>query len=200
MSSPEDEPQNTISSRDSSFFSLTSGNSVYFSAKDNLSSGDGSGEKPVSPHQKEDVPSVPVANQQRPKLNLPYEKGESGVDDESSVNGSGPLSGGSSTTLEEADSMTSFSDAADYSIENGESEDSYPVKRTPSTTSVEVKKGISRLCSDIANTDSVHIAKKKAIEEALSLKDISSLRKLAVSTGGLLSSKGFFCFLAKIEH
>ncbi|CAL8069265.1 unnamed protein product [Orchesella dallaii] len=182
MSSPEEETANTISSRESSFFSLTSGNSVYFSAKDSLNaSEDGGGEKSSrSPD------STPVA-QRKHQLNFTSSLGDG--EDESSITGSDVPSAASSATLEEAESMTSFSDAGDYcSNGNGSMDDLNPIKRSPSTSSVEVRKGISRLCSTIANSDSFDMSKKKEIEEALASKDLRSLRKLAMSTGGLLSN------------
>lgn len=203
MSTPEEE-SHTISSRDSSFFSLTSGNSVYFSAKDSLSA---SGENVGN-----DVSQGPGATStpkklelKKPKLNFKEGGGGTGgegdvidgEENESSPGGSG--SAASSTTLEEAESMSSFSDAADYYSSNGNGDlgddeslsntRQNRVKRTPSATSVEVKRGISRLCSNIANVEgSVDVSKKKEIKEALKDKDLMALSELAVSKGGLLSS------------
>lgn len=181
---PEDEVQNTLSSRDSSFFSLASGNSVYFSAKETLNSTaneNGDGENPS----KAAIPTSGQGHVDKENLHLSTKDDGNSISDIPT-----PSSVASSATLEEAESMSSFSDAADYySSGNGEMEEGTSIKRSPSTSSVEVKKDISRLCSSIAKADALDKSKKRDIEEALLSKDTQALRKLAVSTGGLLSSK-----------
>lgn len=190
MSSPEDEaPATTISSRDSSFFSLTSGNSVYFSAKDTLSNKsdeNGSGEKRPILHDTKGG-SVAAAEMSKARSNSVPD------DTETDESASGVESNISSATLEEADSLASFSDAAELDSPqgNGNGIEGSLLKRTSSSSSVEVKKGISRLCSTIANTDSFDVSKKKQILDTLASLDIVGLGKLAAGKGGLLSSKSF---------
>jgi len=164
-SSEADGSDSPLMSRDGSFFSLTSGNSVYVTAPESVASTNGS-----TPEQKKRNRSSP------------------NIDRRGSVK-----SNNSTTTLGEGEDTENLWSSVESSLShNGNEEADDP---NTNVTPFKIKEDVSRICNDIAEAIQPDVRKKAQINFALAAKSrdsLSELKRLAISEGGLLSSKYFY--------
>jgi hypothetical protein len=147
-------------SREGSFFSLTSGNSAYVTAPESLG-------------------SERVGDAEGPSRDRRHSS--------TSTNSSTTL--GESLGSEEARDDRSSGSIPSSEIETNGNGEEETESSSHQDTPFEVKQDVSRICNDIAEAIQPDTKKKAEINLAIAGKSLDSLRKLAVSDGGLLSSE-----------